>query len=189
MSKPGKLRIIAGRWRGTKIPVENVVALRPTPDRIRETLFNWLQVKILDANCLDLYAGSAALSLEAASREAKRVDCIEQDPRLITNIQSLSKQLHAEQIIKVHLSDAVQWLEACESKYDIIFLDPPFKQGLILPLLQTIKSKALLNANARVYVEFEKSLDLVSKLDPDWEILKKAHAGEVQAYLLALNIK
>lgn len=189
MTKPGKLRIIAGKWRNTKIPVENVAALRPTPDRIRETLFNWLQVQILEARCLDLFAGSAALSFEAASREAKLVDCVEKDPRLIANIQSLSKQLQAEKVIQVHCADSMQWLEKCTSKYDIIFLDPPFKQKIIPPILQTIKDKALLNTNARVYVEFEKGFDLIAELQADWEVLKTARAGEVQAYLLALNIE
>lgn len=187
MSKPGKLRVIAGKWRGTKIPVEDVAALRPTPDRIRETLFNWLQIQILDAICLDLFAGSAALSFEAASREAKHVDCVEQDSRLIKNIQTLAKQLEAKDTIHIHRANAMQWLESCNTQYDIIFLDPPFKQDLILPILQTIKSKALLNTNARVYIEFEKGLDLSAEIKADWEVLKTAHAGEVQAYLLALN--
>ena len=182
MALPGKIRIIAGQWRGRKLDVMDAEGLRPTPDRIRETLFNWLQTLIPAANCLDLYAGTGALAFEALSREAMSVVMIENNPSLVKQLQNQATTLKSDRH-EINQPDALAWLKNNDKTFDIIFLDPPFNKGLVEKSLQIIKDKQLLNANGRVYVEAERS----SILPEGWQVIKEKHAGQVSAMLIKQN--
>ncbi|WP_299878248.1 16S rRNA (guanine(966)-N(2))-methyltransferase RsmD [uncultured Cocleimonas sp.] len=180
---PNTLRIIGGEWRSRKLQFLDAPGLRPTPDRIRETLFNWLQGSIYDSNCLDLFAGSGAIGLEALSRGAKSVDFIEKNA-------AASEQLNANlQLLKsdssVFKMDALSFLDkhSAEQPYDIIFLDPPYRQGLLDKSLELLIAKALINKNTLIYLEHEseESFDFTKY---GLEEIKQASAGQVQSYLL-----
>ena len=126
-SRPNTVRIIAGQWRGRKLQVANISGLRPTGDRIRETLFNWLEPEIGGARCLDLFTGSGALALEALSRGAAVVIAVDSHKDAVGSLRELQKLLSAEGLQLIH-SDAQSWLAAHrEEQFDIVFLDPPFQ--------------------------------------------------------------
>ena len=133
-SSPGKIRIIAGKWRGRKLDVIDAPGLRPTPDRIRETLFNWLQHEIVGARCLDLFAGTGALAFEALSRGAVEVTMIEADAKIVAALNKHAATLKSEEHI-IQLADAMSWLKQGIKGFDIIFLDPPFSQDHIESVL------------------------------------------------------
>lgn len=178
--RPGRIRIIGGAWRGTKLSVSAFEQLRPTPDRIRETLFNWLQNVISGAVCLDLFAGSGALGFEAASRGAARVVMVEQNRQQAANLQRQADALQAE-MVEVVQADAIQWLETARPDFDLVFLDPPFGADLLARTLPLLAQKRLLRRNGLVYVEAETGLTV----DPNgFEISKQKHAGQVQYMLL-----
>lgn len=123
----GVVRIIGGDWRGTRLPVPDADGLRPTPDRVRETLFNWLQGQLPGARVLDLFAGSGALGLEAVSRGAREAMLVEKDPQLAGLLSAAVERLHAGDRIKVVRADALDWLRApIHGRFDLVFLDPPF---------------------------------------------------------------
>jgi len=127
---PGKVRIISGRWRGTRLEVPGVEGLRPSPDRVRETLFNWLQGQVAGARCLDLFAGSGALGFEAASRGAAEVVMIERDARALQALRAARDRLAASTIDIVG-GDALAWLaRPADRAFDLVFVDPPFAAGL-----------------------------------------------------------
>ena len=179
MSLPGKIRIIAGQWRGRKLDVEDAEGLRPTPDRLRETLFNWLQMDIPHATCLDCFAGTGALGFEALSREAKQVVMIDSNPALIKQLENHASQLNSQQH-DIILTDALNWLNHTEESFDIIFLDPPFHQGLLEKSLNIIKDKQLLKIDGKIYIESEKTF----VLPEGWNVLKQKKAGQVNAQLI-----
>ena len=178
--QPGRVRIIGGTWRGTKLNVPDIEQLRPTPDRIRETLFNWLQNVISGAICLDLFAGSGALGFEAASRGAARVVMIEQNRQLAERLQRQADALHTD-IVEIVQADALQWLENARPGFDLVFLDPPFGAGLLARVLPLLARKLLLRRGGLIYVESETGL----VIDPcGFEIKKQKRAGQVQYMLL-----
>jgi 16S rRNA (guanine966-N2)-methyltransferase len=126
---PGHVRIIGGHLRGSKLPVPDAPGLRPTADRVRETLFNWLQGEIAGARVLDLFAGTGALGFEAASRGAAHVRLLERDPRLAQGLRDTATRLHAD-AVQVEAADAFAWLaRPADAAYDLAFLDPPFAAG------------------------------------------------------------
>jgi len=182
-NQTGVLRIIAGKWRGRKIPFPDVESLRPTPDRIRETLFNWLQNEIGDSRCLDLFSGSGALGLEAASRGARHVDLIELDNQATRQLQENCQQLSAEQchVIK---STAQGFLTATVQQYDIVFIDPPFQAGLWTEIADLLVKNKILVDNARIYLECPKKQDLPA-LPLQWQLLKEKTAGDVRYCLFS----
>ncbi len=141
---PGVVRIIGGRWRGSKLPVAEVAGLRPTSDRVRETLFNWLQPSVAGAAVLDLFAGTGALGLEAASRGAQRVVLVERDPALAASLRaSVARMAGADAgagaAVEVACEDALRWLARVpDARYDIVFMDPPFAAGLWQPALAAL---------------------------------------------------
>jgi len=127
----GSIRIIGGLWRGTKLSVPGSPGLRPSSDRVRETLFNWLMPKLPSARVLDLFAGTGALGLEALSRGAAQAVLVERDPALVRNLHETVERLSAQQSVQVIAQDALAWLStAPASAFDIAFLDPPFAEGL-----------------------------------------------------------
>lgn len=135
----GSVRVIGGRWRGSKLPVPDVDGLRPTSDRVRETVFNWLQPKLAGARVLDLFAGSGALGIEALSRGAREAVLVERDPALADALRAAGERLHAGPDLQVVRADALAWLRApLYGRFDIVFLDPPFAAGLWQPVLQAL---------------------------------------------------
>ena len=129
-STPGAVRIIGGRWRGTRLPVADMAGLRPTSDRVRETLFNWLAPMLPGARVLDLFAGSGALGLEALSRGAREALLVERDAKLAESLWQTVARLHAEGETQVVVADALAFLRAPRGRFDLVFLDPPFAANL-----------------------------------------------------------
>jgi len=176
-----KLRIIGGEWRSRQINFVDAPGLRPTPVRVRETLFNWLQYDILGSRCLDLYAGSGALSFEAASRGAKAVVQVENNPVACRALKANAIALHAEQIRIVQM-DAFHYLAGDAEAFDVVFIDPPFAKALAVQTCQWLEDKNWLSRHARIYVEVESTLKLEG-IPENWQLLKSKIAGEVAYHL------
>lgn len=186
--KPQQVRIIGGQWKRTPLPVADLEGLRPSPDRVRETVFNWLTHLLHDnwqhATCLDLFAGSGALGFEAASRGAKQVCMVELQAAAFRNLQQIQQKLGASQV-RLARGDALRALQEYSragQQFDLIFLDPPFQQGWLDRLLPLCTS--LLTANGLLYVETEYDLrEHVERLQ-QWEIVRADKAGQVHFHLL-----
>jgi len=177
----GKLRIIGGTWRSRQLPVIAQDGLRPTTDRVRETLFNWLQSDIPAARCLDVFAGSGALGFEAASRGAEQVVMLEQSAAackvLNTNINILQTQK-----IQCIQTDALRWLPAQTEKFDIVFIDPPYASQLLAETCQLLEQYSILADNALIYLE-QNSKQALPPLPSNWQLLKQKKAGQIGYYL------
>lgn len=151
---PGQVRIIGGQWRGRKLPVPDVEGLRPTPDRVRETVFNWLMPVIEGARCLDLFAGSGAFGLEAASRGAAAVWLVERDPAALSVLRDNVDRLAAAQV-RVIADDALALLRRpAQGQFDIVFVDPPYALGLVGPMVGQLVGGSWLAPGAIVYTEW-----------------------------------
>ena len=174
-SNKGKIRIIAGEYRGRRIAVPDRPGLRPTPDRVRETLFNWLGQSLDGLTCLDLFAGSGALGFEAASRGAARVVMVEQDRAAYEALRTTRELLKARQIDLV-LDDAFAYLGKTSDTFDVVFLDPPFRQNALPAVFRALKPKR----GMRVYVESGEP----AVLGAAWQELKASRAGQVSYQLL-----
>jgi len=172
-----KLRIIAGEWRSRVIVFDDAPGLRPTPAKVRETLFNWLQTDIAGSRCLDLFAGSGALGFEAASRGAKRVLQVEQNAKVCDKLKANCAALAAEQISIVQ-ADAHTFIGTCQEQFDLIFLDPPFNQDLIQPICHALDQTRLLAEYGKIYIETERKLSL-DRLPSHWRPLRQKIAGDV----------
>lgn len=185
--RSGQLRIIGGQWRHRKISFPAVEGLRPTPDRIRETLFNWLQPYIAGAHCLDLFTGSGALGMEALSRGASTVAMVDQNGRLLSHIRDELDRLGAApaQARLVH-SDALTFLRGPPQAFDIVFVDPPFTSELVTPCCRLLDEKAWLAPGARIYVETAKT-PAPPDLPAGWRVLKHKRAGQVDFYLAGVD--
>jgi len=173
----GSIRIIAGNWRGRKLPVHDLQGLRPTTDRVKETLFNWLSPYIVNSRCLDLFTGSGSLSFEALSRGAAEVAMVELDKQAAQQLKhnlNLLKSGNAQ----VHNQSALDYLSKEASGFDLVFIDPPFRQNLLQPSCQLLSQSTWLNANALIYIEREKELQL-DELPQSWQLLKSKTAGQV----------
>lgn len=175
-----QVRIIAGCWRGRKLSFAPVAGVRPTPDRVRETLFNWLNPVIRGARCLDLYAGSGALGIEAASRGAASVVLVDSDPRVVAKLREQLQLLDAARVEAVQ-SSVEGWLAASAKPFDIVFLDPPFRRNLLPACISALESGGWLAADARIYIEAETSLEL--DLPESWELYRSKRAGQVGYHL------
>lgn len=176
------LRIIAGQWRGRKIQFPAVEGIRPTPDRVRETLFNWLAPIIPGARCLDLFAGSGALGLEALSRGASRVVMVERERRVADYLRQTAASLGSE-ALQVVVADALAYLRRPAEPFDVVFLDPPFRRQLLAPCLQALADGAWLAPGVRVYIETEKEL-VPLPVPEHWQLLKRKESGQVAYHLL-----
>ncbi len=177
----GRFRIIAGRWRGRRLAFPALPDVRPTADRVRETLFNWLAPVIEGARCLDLFAGSGALGLEALSRGAAAVTFVDKEPRLIRAIAAHLDTLGCETGSTL-CAEASTYLAARPEPFDIVFLDPPFASGPLDALCQMISGTGVLSPGGRIYLEQDAGAE-PPKLPPDWEILRSARAGNVRYHL------
>ena len=173
----GQLRIVAGNWRSRKLVFPQQENLRPTPDRVRETLFNWLQADVPGSRCLDLFAGSGALGFEAASRGAGEVVMLEQDHDAASALTRNIELLDADNIQLV-IADAVEWLKKNQRAFDIVFLDPPYKAGLLGKCCEILESGQSLAENAKIYLEHARG-DNEIVIPESWECFKYRSAGQV----------
>lgn len=184
----GFVRIISGLWRGRKLPVHDAQGLRPTTDRVKETLFNWIAQDVARSRCLDLFAGSGGLGFECASRQAQLVTLIEKNNTAFKQIESNIQTLKATNM-KAISSDALLYLEnkPAEIQYDLVFIDPPFHQGLLEETIEKLESNHWLSEGAKIYIETEKELTLPA-LPHSWQLLREKNAGQV-CYRLYLKEK
>ncbi len=176
----GSVRIIGGEWRGRRLPVPDITGVRPSPDRVRETVFNWLQTVVPGSRCLDLFAGTGVLGFEAVSRGARAVTLVERDPRVVQTLQESSARLGADARITVVCADALRWLETAPGLYDLVFLDPPFRSALLGQCIARLASGHLAD-DARIYIEAEAKATV--SVPTDWTSLKSRLAGQVGYYL------
>ena len=187
--RPHQVRIIAGQWKRTPLPVAAIDGLRPTPDRVRETLFNWLEHLQLrrwdNRRCLDLFAGTGALGFEAASRGAAEVVMVESHPAALKNLQAVRDKLQAQQVL-LRRGDAAHLLPTLPGKFDLIFLDPPYQQRQLPTLFPACLQR--LNPERLVYAESDQPFDAAS---PDaqewlsgWQVIRSDKAGQVYFALL-----
>ena len=182
--RPGQsnqVRIVGGIHRGRRLRFPDSEGLRPTSDRTRETLFNWLQERLPGARCLDLFAGSGALGFEAASRGAAQVDMLESSPRVARQLQE-NRQLLDCQAVSVHCTDALSWLAREGQPYDILFLDPPFADDLLSACCERLEQGGWLGRDCRIYLEWDLH-EPAPRLPDGWTRLKEKQAGQV-AYAL-----
>ena len=172
------VRIIGGIYRRRVLKFPDSEGLRPTPDRVRETLFNWLGQELDGQHCLDLFAGSGALGFEAASRGAARVVMLEQAPRVLAALRENAEMLQNPPEIEIKRGDALQYLASTTAKFDLLFLDPPYKKGWI-PRLEPLLP-GVLNEDAAVYIEAEHEIESLG----EWRTVRHGRAGEVHFHLL-----
>jgi 16S rRNA (guanine966-N2)-methyltransferase len=186
--QPGRnsVRIIGGTWRGRRVNFPDIPGLRPTPDRVRETLFNWLQHSISDTRCLDLFAGSGALGLEALSRGAKEVIFVEQDPAAARALQEQLLRLGGQSRGRVTQMGAARYLRAPDKPFDILFLDPPFGTDALTEYVPMIDAGNWVTAGGLVYMENERTAGIPA-LPSHWDVLKSKSAGEVGYHLARVN--
>ena len=186
MKKPnhagsGQIRIIGGQWRGRKLPVPESPGLRPTTDRVRETLFNWLAPSIVDANCLDCFAGSGALGLEALSRYAANATLLEMERGVAQQLQKNLATLKASNA-KVVNTNTLAFLAQAGAPHDIVFVDPPFRKGLLEETLKLLENNGWLSDEALIYIESEVENGL-PPVPMNWHVYREKVAGQV-AYRL-----
>ncbi len=177
--KPRQIRIIGGRWRGSRLPVIDAEGLRPTPDRIRETLFNWLSSDCRGASVLDCFAGSGALGFEALSRGAERLLALEKNPTAAKNLRLLAQRLDCD-AAEVMVGDALQTIAGLERSFDMLFIDPPYAQAhLRSQVIARLEERQCLREGAKIYFEWPKteSFELPSL---NLHLLKQKSAGQVE---------
>ena len=179
-----EFRIIAGQWRRRKLKFPPLPGIRPSPDRVRETLFNWLREHVEGARCLDLFAGSGALGLEALSRGAAQVAFVDRERQAVEALRAHLVSLHAEGG-EVFLSDALAWLGSAPKPFDLVFLDPPFDSELLPPVLDAL-GRGWLKPRALVYMEY--SADRVPLLPSPWQVWRESHAGRVGFSLIQPSV-
>lgn len=179
---PNALRIIGGKWRGRKLYFSARQQLRPTLNRARETLFNWLAPVIADTVCLDLFAGSGALGFEALSRGAKQVVMVDRERTTINDLKRNAETLGATNVDFLYLSFSPNLKNIFTQKFDVVFLDPPFYQGLAEPVCHWLETEECLSLEAIIYLEVEKELKNFS-YPANWNILKHKTEGQINYYL------
>ena len=177
-----RVRVIAGQWRGRPLEFPDLPGLRPTPDRVRETLFNWLAPVLPGARCLDLFAGSGALGIEALSRGVAEVVFVERQPLAARVLRDNLARLNAENA-RVEMADALTWLRQSGTPFEIVLLDPPFEQGLLEPVCAMLEQNGWLTDAAWIYLEAETELERLP-LPVHWTIHREKIAGAV-SYRLA----
>ena len=182
--KKGEIRIIGGKWKGKKIYFDLNDDLRPTPDRAKETLFNWLGQDLKKMYCLDLFSGTGALGFEAYSRGAEKVTFVERNKEYLQKIKNVYLEMSEKADCDFFCAECLEWIQnnSSETKYDLIFIDPPFNKNLIHDLLAAILEKELLSKNGQIYFEFEKKLDL--EIPESLNLKKKKSLGK-KSYVLA----
>jgi 16S rRNA (guanine966-N2)-methyltransferase len=179
---PGFVRIIAGKWRGRRLKVPDIEGLRPTPDRVKETVFNWLTTttNIEGARCLDLFAGSGALGFEALSRGAAFVEMVDESSQVVSLLKSALQTFQADNanVYQGKLPHALQ----LSRPFDIVFIDPPYQANLLLPCCFYLEEKNFLANTAYLYLEAQQDIK-DNDLPPNWRLLKSKIAGQVHYHL------
>ncbi|MFQ1055497.1 16S rRNA (guanine(966)-N(2))-methyltransferase RsmD [Gilliamella apicola] len=179
----GSIRIIGGKWRGRKMAVLDKQGLRPTTDRVKETLYNWLMPVIYDSECLDCFSGSGSLGFEAASRGAKSVILLEKDKQ-VAQLLNKNKQLIACDAIEIHHTNTLIWLnQPAQKQFDIVFIDPPFHQSLVAQTVNQLENNNWLKSSAYIYIEAEKDHELMSYIPTNWQLHREKTVGQVHSYL------
>ncbi len=182
-SRPGRLRIVAGKWRSRLLPVVDHEGLRPTSERIRETLFNWLANDVVGKHCLDLFAGTGALGFEALSRGARSATFVEKSSEAVDGLKTIARQLEAANIC-IEPGDAMDFLtKSATTRFDVVFLDPPFALPILEQCCELLQSNGWLTDHAAVYIEQAKGRPQ-PELPPGWTLVKDNKAGNVR-YMLA----
>ncbi len=177
-----QLRIIGGEWRGRKLRFPDAPNLRPTPDRVRETVFNWLAPMIHGARCLDLFAGSGALGLEALSRGAAFTTFVDSHKKVTQSLRAHLDLLNCNNKAQVLQLDGVKYLQGQAEQYDLVFLDPPYHLDFMQKVVPLLEDNNWLADNAMLYLEIEKRQSL-PELPENWQLLKEKTAGEVNYFL------
>lgn len=178
-SKASNIRVISGRWRGTRLPVLDSIGLRPTTDRVRETVFNWLMHDIAGARCLDLFAGSGALGFESLSRSAAFVQFVEKEKKVAVELEVNLRRLSVLDLeAGVYAGGAHQFLSSeVLAPFDVVFLDPPFQSNLLGPVSLRLEDENWLASGALIYVEHAAATDKFQP-PPNWQLKKQARAGQ-----------
>ncbi len=182
-AKTGQVRIIGGQWRSRKLRFLAAPGLRPSPDVVRETLFNWLQNSVQGKHCLDLFAGSGAFGFEAASRGAEFVTLVESNPKVARQLTQNRILLNAENLISVNCETAEMFIQRCPDKFNLIFLDPPFNTNLLNQIFGLLADNNLLATDALVYIESPND-NAVLPIPPAWHIIRQKTRGQVQSTLI-----
>jgi len=185
--QPGRLRIVAGKWRSRLLRIAEVPGLRPTSERIRETLFNWLTPRLAGARCLDLFAGTGALGLEALSRGAAETVFVEKSRQAVRTLRDNIAALQST-AATVHHADATEFLQSvADGKFDIVFLDPPFAADILDDLCRLLATTPILANGARIYLEEDRAKPDVS-LPEGWQVIKTKNAGNVRFSLVSVVV-
>lgn len=184
-SRPGTVRIIAGKWRRRRLTIGAAPNLRPTSDRIRETVFNWLGSALVGARCLDLFAGTGALGFEAASRGAAEVVMVERDRQVARILRAQRQDLDASGV-EILESDALSCLTTTLAPFDVVFLDPPFGSDLLAQSIAALNAARLLKRGALIYLESREELT-ADDLPREWSLLRARRAGQVRYHLASCN--
>lgn len=184
-SSLSQLRIIGGAFRRRLLTFPQLTEIRPTPDRVRETLFNWLAPYIIDAYCLDLFAGSGALGFEALSRGARHVIMVDKSPLVIENLRANSQLLNTSQLT-LYQGSAPENIILPNEPFDIVFLDPPFHHDLIKPSCEWLEKNNLITPKSLVYIETEKTAENFN-LPMNWKILKTGQTKQIRYCLSQLD--
>lgn len=177
----GEVRIIAGKWRGRKLKIAPIKDLRPTPDRVRETLFNWLAPTLAGAYCLDPFAGSGVLGFEALSRGAAHVVMIDQSSEVVRLLQAELAKFGADNA-EIYCATMPQQLKPVQKPFDIVFLDPPYQHDLLLPTCHYLEQHGYLAPHAYIYLEAKEAVTEAG-LPAGWRLLKNQRAGQVFYHL------
>lgn len=182
----GELRIIGGRWRSRRLSFQAAPGLRPTTDRVRETLFNWLMTDIPGARCADLFCGSGALGLEALSRGAAHCDFVDREATAIRQLLSHLTTLGASDAGAGYCDSAEHFLSAAKGTWDIVFIDPPFGLDLVQPVCDLLDTRKLLTPGACIYVETARE-EPAPRVAPHWQLHREKCAGGVTSRLYRLD--
>ncbi|RDE18984.1 16S rRNA (guanine(966)-N(2))-methyltransferase RsmD [Motiliproteus coralliicola] len=183
-----RLRIIAGRWRGRKLEFADLPGLRPTTDRVRETLFNWLQTQLPGARVLDMFAGSGALGLEALSRGASHLTLVDTAAAAVDQLKQNLRLLDALDDSTLVQASATSWLQQASSEpgYDLVFLDPPYGKGLLADCCEQLNQRQLIRPGGWIYVEAESELQPLP-VPANWRLHRQLKAGQGSCYLYQLD--
>lgn len=174
------VRIIGGKWRGKKLPIPEV---RPTPDRVRVTLFNWLNPHLHGANCLDLFAGTGVLGIEALSRGASSLTMVDENKKVIANLQKQLIALKALNSVTLYQAKVPEGLKLPDKPFDIVFIDPPYESDLLFLSVHTLENKHFLADSSYIYLETNRVIQQ-SELPVNWTLLKAEKAGQVGYHLV-----
>ncbi|MBO67144.1 MAG: 16S rRNA (guanine(966)-N(2))-methyltransferase RsmD [Acidiferrobacteraceae bacterium] len=177
----GKLRIIGGQWKSRTIQFVGPLSLRPTPDSVRETLFNWLMPVINKSNCLDLFSGSGALGFEAVSRGASRADLVENNKSACQQLIRSRDELCAQQVY-IHCENVLDYLSSTTNTFDIVFIDPPFDCQIASQVVKIVQQSGILKSESLIYIEQSKEKEM-PRTPSQWQLHRRKTNGRILSLL------